>query len=101
MFHPGNHAPNGVFSLQVNKSVTSINLRSNKIGPEGASSLAKALEVLPRNVASLFGLRDVLRTCLYSKEDVFMHFSLALRPCVRIDSLIEFSLMFDPVFVLF
>jgi hypothetical protein len=32
--------------MQVNKTLTSLNLRDNKLGPEGGVAIAKSLEVM-------------------------------------------------------
>ena len=46
-FVPGNHALNGLFwsLLQVNKTVTTINIAGNGIGAEGAKAFAEMLKV--------------------------------------------------------
>ena len=41
--------------VQDNKTLQELNIGWNKIGPEGASSLAKALTVLAHSMAYLFG----------------------------------------------
>ena len=42
--------------VQVNKTLQTLNIGWNKIGPEGAASLAEALKVLAHSMASLYGL---------------------------------------------
>ena len=84
MFHPGNHAPNGVSFpvLQVNKSLTSIDLRSNQIGDKGAAALGQGLAVKPRSdrilrafcVAVVAGIAVSLACSLYCRLTRFLAF---------------------------
>ena len=51
--------------LQDNKTLLALNIAENKIGPEGAASLAKALTVLARRVTYLYW-------CLWCAEHLFV-----------------------------